>query len=59
MPPGAAILTLDNGTSSTKAVLWSLEGQVLAEINLPYALDRPQAGGSSAAARSQPAHDLG
>jgi sugar (pentulose or hexulose) kinase len=42
MPPGATILTLDNGTSSTKAALWSLGGQVLAEINLPYTLERPR-----------------
>lgn len=42
MPSGATILTLDNGTSSTKAALWSLEGQVLAEISLPYSVDHPQ-----------------
>ena len=42
MLPSATILTLDNGTSSTKAALWSLDGQVLAEISLPYTLDRPQ-----------------
>ncbi len=36
------ILALDNGTSSTKAALWTLDGRLLAEVTEPYLLDRPQ-----------------
>ncbi len=42
MPITAAILTLDNGTSSTKAALWSPDGQILAEACQPYDLCYPQ-----------------
>ena len=42
MTAPTALLTLDNGTSSTKAALWSLDGQVLAESTQPYELNRPQ-----------------
>ncbi len=36
-----AILTIDVGTSSTKTVLWSEQGEELAAASAPYALDRP------------------
>ena len=36
------IVTVDNGTSSTKTVLWSAEGDALAEAEKAYALDMPR-----------------
>lgn len=36
------ILTVDNGTSSTKTALWSLDGTLLAEASASYPLSRPQ-----------------
>jgi xylulokinase len=42
MTPTATILTIDNGTSSTKAALWTLDGAVLAETSVAYTLQRPQ-----------------
>jgi len=42
MTSTAAILTLDNGTSSTKAALWSLDGRILAEASQAYPLHQPQ-----------------
>src|SRR6476646_2614009 len=35
------ILTVDNGTSSTKTVLWTAEGVPVAEAEQAYALRRP------------------
>jgi xylulokinase len=37
------ILTVDNGTSSTKTVLWTAEGAPVAESERPYSLRRPAA----------------
>ena len=38
----AGILTLDLGTSSLKAALWDLRGEILAESTQLYELNRPQ-----------------
>src|SRR5512146_3085573 len=38
----STLLTIDNGTSSTKAALWTLEGEVLAETSISYAIQRPR-----------------
>jgi len=35
------IVTVDQGTSSTKTVLWDSQGAVVAEASAPYGLDRP------------------
>ena len=35
------IVTIDQGTSSTKTALWDPEGGVVAEASAPYELDRP------------------
>ena len=37
------IVTIDQGTSSTKTALWDPEGGVVAEASVPYDLDRPSA----------------
>ncbi len=37
------IVTIDQGTSSTKTALWNAEGGVVAEASAPYDLDRPSA----------------
>jgi len=37
------IVTIDQGTSSTKTALWNAEGGVVAEASVPYDLDRPSA----------------
>ena len=37
------IVTIDQGTSSTKTALWDAEGGVVAEASVPYDLDRPSA----------------
>jgi xylulokinase len=39
-----SILTLDLGTSSLKAVLWSIGGSVVADASVSYELDRPAPG---------------
>ncbi len=35
------VLTIDQGTSSTKTALWDADGGLLAEASAPYLLDRP------------------
>jgi len=37
----AYILTIDVGTSSTKAALWSERGEVIGESTVAYSLGRP------------------
>ncbi len=39
---GTHILTIDIGTSSTKTVLWTLDGTVVAQASQAYPLERPE-----------------